>query len=306
MSVQYKAAETLLNLINRVTRGGLKAVMLNLVKDPPTVDDVPESFYNKYDCRRLMVEGRPVVRVRTQTGVEPQAALVYLAGGGGTMGPLQIHFDMVEHLAKLTGFDVYLAFYPLAPKHNALEARQWLDAVQERLADDYPADRIFFGGDSSGANVAIAHTAHQVAIGFDVPAGVIAVSPATGLADGEARDIRLQAEADDPYLSVAMNDYIATVWGRGMDLSSGDYCPSGVDFTGFPPMMLFYGTHELFCPHDDKLVERIQAAGVELDVTRSEGLCHCWAVLGMLPEAKRAQRRMAEWMAARIDVEKEA
>lgn len=87
--------------------------------------------------------------------------LVYLHGGGWVIGSLETHDNVCRILANSSGHAVLSVDYRLAPEHpfpagldDARTATRWAHANAASLGCD--PDRLAIGGDSAGANLAIA------------------------------------------------------------------------------------------------------------------------------------------------------
>lgn len=90
---------------------------------------------------------------------EPAPALLYLHGGGWTIGDLDTHDTLCRTLCNESGCQVFAVDYRMGPEHkfpvaveDSLAAWQWLHDNATRLGVD--ADRIAVGGDSAGGNLA--------------------------------------------------------------------------------------------------------------------------------------------------------
>jgi acetyl esterase len=99
------------------------------------------------------------VRVYRPTGDAGLPVLVWLHGGGWTLGSVEIHDPITRAIANAAGCMVVSVDYRLAPEHpfpapldDAWAALQWVGAHAADLGGD-PA-RIAVGGDSAGANLA--------------------------------------------------------------------------------------------------------------------------------------------------------
>ena len=90
---------------------------------------------------------------------EPLPVLMYLHGGGFTIGSIATHDTLCRELAHLAGCAVVSVDYRLAPEHkfpvaqnDAWDALQWLALHAASLGLD--GERIAVGGDSAGGTLA--------------------------------------------------------------------------------------------------------------------------------------------------------
>ena len=89
----------------------------------------------------------------------PLPALLYLHGGGFTLGSVATHESLCRALAAQSGVAVLALDYRLAPEHrfptavhDAWDALRWLAAESAALGLD--ASRLAVGGDSAGGTLA--------------------------------------------------------------------------------------------------------------------------------------------------------
>ncbi|WP_445327098.1 alpha/beta hydrolase [Xylophilus sp. ASV27] len=94
-------------------------------------------------------------------GAAPLPALLYLHGGGFTIGAVATHDTLCRELARLAGCAVVSVDYRLAPEHrfpvahdDAWDALAWLH--REGAGHGIDARRIAVGGDSAGGTLAAA------------------------------------------------------------------------------------------------------------------------------------------------------
>ena len=292
MSFIYKVAERGCFLLNKFPGGGPKGSMSDLISGNDVIK-LPGSMHRGLDIKEVTFEGFTVHRFRaSKPKCSSKKAVLFLPGGGGMARATNPHYDTAKRLAIRTGAEIIFAHYPLAPKHNVRVALEWLEKLYYfELLKDYKADDIVFIGDSAGANLILSLTYRLK----DKPGRLIVISPACGLENGRNRDIRLEMEPYDPVLTVAMNDLIAEHWCRNVPFDSPDISPEYIDYEGFPPMLLFYGTHELFYPHVRNYVKQLKDSGVQFTGIELP-MCHDWALVKYFPEAREALNMMVNWI----------
>lgn len=292
MSFVYKVAEKGCFLLNKLPGGGPKGDMSDLISCNDEIK-LPRSMHSGLDLKEISFERFTVHRIRTQeSGLSSKKAVLFLPGGGGMARATKVHYDTAKRLAARTGAEIIIAHYPLAPKHNVRYALEWLERFYYReLLKDYRTEDIVFMGDSAGANL-ILSLAYRLK---DKPESLIVISPACGLENGHNRDIRIEMEPKDPILTVAMNDLIAEHWCRNVPLDSPDISPEYIDYTGFPPMLLFYGTHELFYPHVRNYIKQLQKNRLFFTAVEKP-MCHDWALVKYFSEGREALIEMENWI----------
>lgn len=290
MSLIYKVAEKGCFLLNKLPGGGPKGSMSELISGNDEIK-LPLFMKSGINIKQMVFEGSivHVIRAKRPKHVSGKAVL-FLPGGGGMARATKLHYDTAKTLAVKTGAQIIIAHYPLAPKHNVRDALVWLERLyQSVILKEYRPEDVVFMGDSAGANL-ILSLAYRLK---DKPHSLIVISPACGLENGKNRDIRKQMESKDPILTVAMNDLIAEHWCRNVPLDSPDISPEYIDHEGFPPMLIFYGTHELFYPHVREYIRKLQTEGVPHTAVERP-MCHDWALVKYFPEGREAIRKMAD------------
>jgi acetyl esterase len=127
------------------------------------------AFWNSLKPELLAVEeasvpakgGAVPCRLFRPSPARPGPALLYLHGGGWIMGSLDTHDRIMRLLAQKSGAVVVGAAYRLAPEHKFPAAHEDTLAVlrymiREGSAWGIDGARLAVGGDSAGANLALA------------------------------------------------------------------------------------------------------------------------------------------------------
>lgn len=217
---------------------------------------------------RLTLGGRPAERV----GVGPRAgagAVLYLHGGGYTVGSIRTHRSLAAHLARETGRRVYLLDYRLAPEHAFPAAVQDAVSAFDALAGgaDGLSGPIVLAGDSAGGGIALAAAQWLTTRGTGRPAALALLSPWTnpGVAAEHHRDLVVNR----PWGLACAAAYLG-----GGDPADPRYAPRLGKLDGLPPTYLFVGTRELLYPQCADLAAALHGAGVPLRYVESPTLWH--------------------------------
>ena len=226
----------------------------------------------------------------------PDHALLYLHGGGYTVGSLTSHRSPAAHLAHTAGVVAHLLDYRLAPEHPYPAAvEDAVAAYRALLAQGLPAERILVAGDSAGGALALALVLRLRAEDVPLPRAIALISPWV--------DLRLDglADVDDPMLSRGWLERCARDY-AGADLARPEVSPLLADLTGLPPMLVHGTSDEILIDDVERLVDRARDAGVDVTYQRLDGLWHvAHLYAGMMRESTEAVTAMGRWLRARLD-----
>jgi acetyl esterase len=138
------------------------------------------------EVQDLMAGSVPVRLYRPTATQTPQPVLVYLHGGGWTIGDLDTHDVLCRQLARDGACAVVSVDYRMGPEHrfpaaveDCVEAFAWVQAQAQALHLD--ASRMAVGGDSAGGNLAAALCLVQREAGRPMPAFQMLIYPATDM-----------------------------------------------------------------------------------------------------------------------------
>lgn len=225
--------------------------------------------------------------------------IMQLHGGGFVSGLQGQYRKMAGLYSEISGGAAVLSVdYRLAPAYpfpaalfDAFAAFDWL------LANGYTENRIFLAGDSAGGGLAMSLCHYLKQQGRTLPAGIVAMSPwtdlaVTGASYTENREIDPVFGADgggemllhSPYIGEedAKNPLISALYG---------------DFTGFPPMLIQVGTHEMLLDDARSVAKKAKEQGVPVRLTVYEGMFHVFQMSGTaVPESKRAWEEVGAFL----------
>ena len=218
--------------------------------------------------------------------------LLYLHGGGFTIGSLETHDSLCRQLALRSGAAVVALEYRLAPEHrfpvaveDAWSAMRWLAAGAHRLGLD--GTRLAVGGDSAGGTLAAVCAIHARDIGLPLRHQLLITPGATAHADTPshrrfARGFLLDAES----IAWFFDQYIDYD-----DRRDWRFAPlEADDLDGVAPACVLLAEHDPLVDEGLAYADRLRAAGVPVELELTRGVTHDFIKLGRaLPEAGAAQ-----------------
>ncbi|MFF8725777.1 alpha/beta hydrolase fold domain-containing protein [Streptomyces sp. NPDC015171] len=252
----------------------------------------------------LWLGARRAERVTAGPASGPGAVL-YLHGGGFTVGSPATHRALAAHLARATGRPVYLLDYRLAPEHPCPAALEDTLAAVELLARlaGHPTSSLVLAGDSAGGGIALAAAQHLAAPAREpgdgaagrpgTPAALVLVSP---WADpGEVAEQRR-----DLVVSRAWGLACAAAYRGQADPADPRYAPARGDLTGLPPTYLHTNMGELLHAQCVALASSLRGAGVPVTFRESRKLWHAaQAQAGLVEEAAESVRDIGSFLTER-------
>jgi Esterase/lipase len=228
-----------------------------------------------------------------------ESTILYLHGGGYTMGSPQTHAALTGMLSDLSQIKVLSVNYRLAPEEphpaaiqDAVSAYRWL------LQQDVPAKSIVIGGDSAGGGLTFATLLELKSKGDPLPAAAFAISPWVDLAvTGET--IATKAEVD-PIITESWIYYMAALYAKDADLRSPLISPLYADLSGLPPVLIHVGTNEMLLSDSRRMARALTRAGVDCVLREWEEMFHVFHSVVTLPEARTATEELATFIKTHI------
>ncbi len=243
-----------------------------------------------------------VIRPRNYRQGQRLPALVFLHGGGWTLGSLATYEPFCRNLANTTGQIVIWVEYRLAPEapypaalDDTLAAWRWVQQNHGELGAD-PA-RISIGGDSAGGNLAaVAALALRGETGIQ-PWRQVLLYPCLDMSASLASHRKLA----DGYLLTGP----LYAWYRD------NYAPSGIarddwrlsplfadDLSGLPPTVLLYAGFDPLRDEAAAYAMKLTLAGVPVETLYFADMIHGFLTMGgAIPAAQAAVSRVAEALA---------
>ncbi len=275
--------------------GGLGMEALSLDEQRAAMDASGDMFPLEEDMVTDEVDaaGVPAEWVYAD-GTDTSRLVLYLHGGGYTLGSRKSHRGLAGRIARAAKARVLLPDYRLAPEHpfpaaveDATNCWRWL------MSGGYAPHHIAIAGDSAGGGLALSTVLALKAAGAALPACVIGLSPWTDLAG--AGPTAQPGAVDDPMLSPEGLHTSARHYAPG-DLRNPLAAPLHGDLEGFPPLLLQVGTKEILLSDSTRFADKAKSAGVEVTLEIEDGLIHVWQMFPQLPEAQSAVERIGAFI----------
>jgi acetyl esterase len=235
---------------------------------------------------RLMVEdldaGGTPVRVYRPPGESPKPGVLYLHGGGWTMGSCETHDGICAEIADMADVTVVMPDYPLAPEHPfpagidaALAVIDWMRSMGRALGID--PSRIIAAGDSAGGQLAAGLALTLRRDGLPQLRGLALIYPALG-SDFETASYRRHAEGPGLFRDEMIACMESHLGARGGPNWSDPIAIPNLasSAAGLPPTYIAVAAHDPL--RDDGLVfaRKLAAGGVPVRFHEEPTLIHSY------------------------------
>ncbi|CAN5903356.1 alpha/beta hydrolase [soil metagenome] len=222
--------------------------------------------------------------------------MLYLHGGGFTIGNLETHDSLCRQLALRSGAAVVALDYRLAPEHrfpravdDAWAAMRWL--AEQGESNGLDGTRLAVGGDSAGGTLAAVCAIHAARIGLSLRLQVLITPGTTSFADTQSH-----TRFANGYLLEAQG--IAWFFDHYIDHAQrGDwrFAPLNADdVDGVAQACIVLAECDPLVDEGVAYADRLRAAGVPVALELYRGVTHDFIKMGrVLQEAGAAQAAIA-------------
>lgn len=238
-------------------------------------------------------------RIYQPTNEKPKGTLIYLHGGGWVMFSIQTHDRLMREYAARTGMTVVGIDYALAPEHRYPVALHQIENVISTLRSEpdfahLNLDYLAIGGDSAGANLALA-TALQLRDKH---------CPADGLLLNYGAFDTVQHPSyiryDGPRYMLTAEE-MAEFWqhylGSQMTLEDPICRPLRADMTGLPPTFICIPQCDILADENRMLAEKMRQANVPVTSIEYSGATHSFLeAVSISSLADKAIQDAADWL----------
>lgn len=229
-------------------------------------------------------------------GIARDAPLImYIHGGGFTIGSPRTHAALVGHLAQAAGLRAVAVRYPLAPEHPFPAGKNGVI----RAFDQFVAERqppVAICGDSAGGCLALQVAQHARDSGAPMPKALGLIAPAGDLS-GDIASRFAQAEGE-MLLPPQWLERITAALLQGQDPKDPAVSPLLGNLDGLPPTLIQAVKGEMLAAD----AHRLQAAMPDVTLDLWPELAHVWHLhAGYSPAANRALAQMGAFLKSKMD-----
>ncbi len=216
--------------------------------------------------------------------------LMYLHGGGFTIGSPNTHRGLIGHLAEAAGLRAAAPRYRLAPEHPFPAAPEDAIAAYRRLVDA-GTPPVALCGDSAGGCLALLTAQAARDEGLPLPRALGLLAPIGDLS-GEIAD-RFAGAQDEILIPPAWAACIRRDYLPGIDPADPRVSPLFGDLSGLPPTLIQAGEGEALAQDARRIVDAMDDGALDL----WPGLQHVWHLhAGPSPAANRALSQMGDFI----------
>jgi acetyl esterase len=228
---------------------------------------------------------------------DPLPVLLYLHGGGFTIGSVQTHDILCRELARLAGIAVLSVDYRLAPEHqfpvavnDAWDALQWLQGQGVALGID--TRRMAVGGDSAGGTLAAVCALMARDALLPLALQMLFYPGCAAQADSASHSTYAQGYVlDAASIAYFFDNYVTSPTQR----YDWRFAPlNAPDHRGAAPAWIGLAECDPLVDEGIAYADTLRAAGIAVDIEIYRGVTHEFIKMGRsIPEAKLAHLHAA-------------
>lgn len=241
------------------------------------------------------------IRIHRPVDAPDLPVLVYLHGGGWTLFSIDTHDRLMREYAGRSGCAVLGIDYPLAPEHPFPAAIHAIGDVLDWLGREGGAHgldpaRYAIGGDSAGANLAVAASLVRRGQGLAMPRGLLLNY---GAWDGAWTESYARYGDGDRYMLTGPE--MDAFWATYLGGAAGDdplARPLHADLTDLPPAWLCVAECDVLLDENRAMARRLPQAELRI----YEGATHSFLeAVSASQLAARAIAEASQWLAGVLE-----
>jgi acetyl esterase/lipase len=237
-------------------------------------------------------------------GSDPTRVLLHSHSGGSAVTSMHTDRKAIGHIETAVGVRALVMNFRRAPEYkfpaqidDVEKAYRWL------LVQGIRPENIASMGHSIGGNLAVSLAVTLRDKGAPMPAAILSVSP---WYDTEMKNKTWESNAaTDMLLTKQAVETYREAWIGGTGVAKNDPRVNMLyaDLTGLPPIMVFYGEHEMPAGEAIEFAKRAKDAGVDVTLrSLPEGQHNFILGAGRVPEVDRAIEEIGRWLRSKLSL----
>ena len=296
MSVRYTILKTMFHIIP-IQKFMAKPYdeLMKMFHTAEAKPSIPELKDPELTVQTHKVEKFPVLEISHKK--KSDYVCIYVAGGGMLKYPKPSQAKELVSLAKTTGRNMLLPYFPLAPEYDLIDALNMLYATYKMALEHYPAEKIAFLGGSSGAAMVLwlMSFINRQGEGVPMPGKIALNSPGSALT-AEERKRAEELNRTDLIMSTTALDNIFKGMTGGKELPEELLYTSKGIYDGIKDVYLSYGGDEVFSAAAQSTAQRLKSYGAKVTLEIAEGMYHTYAVMPFVKEAIPGHQRLVAYL----------
>jgi epsilon-lactone hydrolase len=233
---------------------------------------------------------------------DPNRVLLHSHAGGTVVTSMHTDRKALGHIAKVVGARALVVDYRRSPEHKFPAQIEDIEtAYRWLLARGIRPENIASIGHSVGGNLAVSLALTLRDKRAPLPAAILSVSP---WYDMEIKNQTLETNAEtDALITRAAGETFREAWIGGTGVAWNDPRVNMLyaDLTGLPPIMVYYGAHEVLAGEAVEFAKRAKDAGVDVSLhSLPEGQHNFIWGAGRVPEVDQAIEEIGGWLRSKL------
>jgi len=253
----------------------------------------------RVSVEKLDVDGVPCAWFRPEDA-DPDRTLVYLHGGGYSLGSIDSHRHFVSKLARKARMNAFAIDYRLAPEHvfpaqleDSVGVWRWL------MARGVNPQKAVLCGESAGGGLTMSTLIALRDAGEPLPSAAIVLSPWVDLTlRGRSHDDN--AAYDYLHRSV-LEIYVRRFVPERVERTHPLVSPVYANLRGLPPLLIQAGGAEALLDDAQMLRRRAQEHGVDVTLTVYDDMVHAFMLFAGVRRAQDAVSEMVGFLDQRAE-----
>ncbi len=252
-------------------------------------------IYSKHTFDNVKYE--KLIHKKCQT----EKVILMIHGGGFKIELIDFYRKLAEKYSNIfNGATVINVDYGKWPEHKLPSQMHDVAKIYLHLLDEGVKNSdIIFIGDSAGATLAVTSCLWLRDNSYPLPEHIVCFSLWADATSGGASKIK--NAYTDPFYGIAKRKKIEdnihllrriSKYVLDVDRTDPYISPLFGNFENFPKVTLVCGTAELDESDSDRVYEKMKNTGIDVELYKFEGMCHCFQFFSFLPESNDAYKKV--------------